>query len=753
MSVLRRILRAIALLITCGTTVPIAVAGTVLASFLFLPLPAVLPQPKPVLESRPTHVHLLDGTEIAVFKDVEQKIEVHPEDIPPVVKKAVVAAEDRHFYEHGGVDIRGSFRAFWTDVHGGKVTQGGSTITQQYVKNVYTNKRRTLSRKVREAILASQVERQMDKDDILFKYLSTVYFGDQAYGIGAASETYFRKRVNDLTLSESAMLAGLIPAPSSWAPRENPDAAEFHRELVLKQMLDQKVITQAEYDAAIVQKVFLATQGAPPPNATVVFPVEQVPIKYPDFVDYVYRYLVAKYGPDKVLRGGLDVTVTLDPRLQDLATAAVSNMLKGTSPDLEESLVSVEPLSGFVKAIVGGREFGQGKYANVNFALGGCPPRPTDPKLQVVVPATCWDGDTIGGGGGGRQAGSSFKPFTLAAAFAKGITPAKTYPAPDCFAVPATKDKICNAADGEGGGSMNLRVATTKSVNTVFAQLIRDVGVKETAEMAKKLGITSNSYIAGRHGLSYTLGVEPVSPLDMASAYATFAGRGLRSAPLPVILVKDANGNVVEDNTKWTPTRVIDENVADNVTDLLRGPIGPGGTAYPRADIGRPAAGKTGTTDDYVDAWFVGYTPTLSTAVWMGYAANESTPMRRIKGVSTVFGGTLPAQTWHDFMLPALKDVPVTDFQQPAPIVPVTIDVNRQARGGIDPGFRRGVTDTGSGGPYVVTPPAPRVPAPTTTTTAPPADGSGGGGDGSGSGGDGTTTTTTTRPTIIPPRP
>src|SRR3954447_179263 len=357
---MRRILRAIALLITCGATVPIATAGTVLASFLFLPLPAVLPQPKVVVVSKPTHVHLLDGTEIAVFKDVEQVYPVNQQDIPPVLKKAVVAAEDRNFYQHGGVDIRGSFRAFWADVHGGKVVQGGSTITQQYVKNVYTNKKRDLTRKVREAILASQLERQVKKDDILFKYLSTVYFGDQAYGIGAASETYFRKRVNELTLSESAMLSGLIPAPSSWAPRENPDAAEFHRQLVLKQMLDQKVITQEEYDAAIVQKVVLATKGPPPPNATLVFPEENPPTKYPDFVDYLRRYLYAKYGPDQVLRGGLDVTVTLDPRLQDLATQAVGSMLKGTNPDLEESLVSVEPLSGFVKAMVGGRSFGQG---------------------------------------------------------------------------------------------------------------------------------------------------------------------------------------------------------------------------------------------------------------------------------------------------------------------------------------------------------------------------------------------------------
>src|SRR5436190_16864412 len=262
--ILRRLFRSAALIVTCGVTVPFAVAGTVLASFLFLPLHAVLPQPKLSVESRVTRVHTVDGDEIAVFKDVEQKVPVLPQDIPDVLKQAVISSEDRNFYQHGGVDIRGSVRAFWADVAGGKVVQGGSTITQQYVKNAYTNKQRTMVRKVREAVLASQLERQTDKNDILYKYLSTIYLGDQAYGVGAASETYFRKRVNDLTLSEAAMLAGLIPAPSAWAPRENPDAAESHRQLVLKQMLDQKVISQEEYDAAFAQHVVVATGDKPP---------------------------------------------------------------------------------------------------------------------------------------------------------------------------------------------------------------------------------------------------------------------------------------------------------------------------------------------------------------------------------------------------------------------------------------------------------------------------------------------------------
>ncbi|MDQ1395039.1 MAG: penicillin-binding protein, partial [Acidimicrobiaceae bacterium] len=488
---------------------------------------------------------------------------------------------------------------------------------------------------------------------------------------------------------------------------------------------------------------------------------QQVATQYPEFVDYVYRYLVAKYGPNAVLRGGMDVTVTLDPNLQNMAKASVTDALNGTNPELQMSLVSIEPQTGYVKALVGGREFGNGKYSSVNFALGGCVPKPTNPAIKIEVSATCWDGGSLDGGGGDRQPGSAFKPFTLATAFSKGFTPAKAYPAPDTYAPPGCKKPDClihNAADGEGGGSMDLRVATTKSVNTVFAQLIRDVGVKETADMAKRLGVTSAWESPQVHGLSYTLGALGVAPLDMASAYGVFANRGVRANPQPVLLVKDSSGKVLEDNSHPQTNRVLEENVADTLNDVLRGPVGPGGTAYPRADIGRPAAGKTGTTDNYVDAWFVGYTPTLSTSVWMGYAANETTSMRNVKGVRDVFGGTIPAQTWHNFMLPALKDVPVTDFTQPAPIKPLVVDVNKQARQGIDPGDRSVARDTPPGGAYVVAPPAPSAVAPTTTTTAPPDSGGFGNGSGDGSGGNGggsdqTTTTSSPRTTLVPPRP
>jgi penicillin-binding protein 1A len=268
---------------------------------------------------------------------------------------------------------------------------------------------------------------------------------------------------------------------------------------------------------------------------------------------------------------------------------------------------------------------------------------------------------------------------------------------------------------------MDLRHATWNSVNTVFAQLIRDVGVRDTAAMAKRLGITSAWESPQVHGLSYTLGAQGVSPLDMASAYSVFAARGMRAEPTPVLLVKAPNGQVLEDNTKDRANRVIDEVVADNVTDVLRGVI-THGTAYPRADIGRPAAGKTGTTDNYINAWFVGFTPTLSTSVWMGYAKDQKTPLVDINGVRRVFGGTLPAQTWHDYMSQAVKDVPVTDFNQPAPIKTVAEQLNRQARRGLDAGDQTPVQDTPKGGPYQVDPPPPpaHLPASRTQPVPPP---------------------------------
>jgi penicillin-binding protein 1A len=401
------------------------------------------------------------------------------------------------------------------------------------------------------------------------------------------------------------------------------------------------------------------------------------------------------------------------------------------------ALTSVEPPTGFVRAMVGGRSFYTGPTANVNLALGGCPkkqtigtstPRPLRDD-EVKVAAACWTDPTaeIPGGGAGRQTGSAFKPFTLATAFEEGIPPTKVYPAPRVYHIDHCKPDPKNSctiqnAEGEGGGPQTLRTATAESTNTVFAQLEVDVGVDKLVNMAKRLGVGSAYYAPVNHGYhNLTLGVLDVSPLDMAAAYSVFANRGLRAPATPIVKVVDSTGKTVIDNTKAKDKakRVIDEAVADNVTDLLRGVIDHGtGTA---ANIGRPAAGKTGTASDFTNAWFVGYTPTLSTAVWMGNTTGQGPKqsLLRIKGVPRVFGGTWPARTWKAFMSAALKDVPVTDFSQPAPIRSIADDLRRAARGGFDPGPRRNPSDVTEGSKFEFDVPPPKATEPTTTTSEP----------------------------------
>ncbi len=701
--------------------VPLGTVATVLGAFLFLPLPATLPKPKPTAASSMSHVYDINGNEIAVFREYETSIPVKKEDIPEILKQAVISIEDKRFYSHGGVDPQGTLRAMWADIRG-EAIQGGSTITQQYVKNAYTGRNRSVARKVREAILASQLDRQAPKDEILYQYLSTIYLGGGAYGVGAATQTYFRKPITQLTLAEAALLAGIIRAPSYYDPRVNPDGAESRRELVLQQMLDQKRITPQQFNDAMAARIFVVGSGPnPKPPLTAIYPPERQQTQFPYFVDYVSKYLVAKYGHDKVYRGGLRIQTSLDPNLQTLAEGAVAGALKGTKAPREMSLVSVEPQTGFVKALVGGRDFG---VSQVNLALGACPP-PAAPEQTGADTSTVPSDQPVcvPGGGGGRQPGSSFKPFTLAKAFEEGITPERVFPAPNAYTYPhciATAGSSCTVhnVEGEGGGAMTLRSATVHSVNTVFAQLIGVVGVKPTAELAHRLGITrvnadGTDAVTGRQfQSSLTLGSPDVAPLDMAAAYSVFAARGLQNPATPIVKIEDSTGAVLEDNTKRDPKRVMAEVIADNVTDVLRGVITSGtGTG---ANINRPAAGKTGTTDNFGNAWFVGYTPTLSTAVWYGNSDGEvSDPLPH-----GTYGGTVPASTWANFMSEALKDVPPTDFNQPAPLKPVADELDRQARGGIDPGYRRYPDNTPSGGNFTQGVPPVRVAAP--VTTAPP---------------------------------
>jgi penicillin-binding protein 1A len=663
-----RVAKAVATFLVVTILIPLVTAGTALASIVYLPLPAPpLPEPKPGIESRITRIFDATGKEIGLLRKFDTSIPVKSSDIPEVLKQAVVSVEDKRFYSHGGIDPLGALRALWADLRGRQVVQGGSTITQQYVKNVYTSGERTLARKIREAVLASQLDRKVTKDEILYRYLSNIYLGGGAYGIGAAAESYFKKPVKDLTASESAMLAGLISAPSDFEPRSNPTQAEINRVFVLDEMLAQGRIDPFRHAEAVAQKLFFPTSESPKPSgpATIVHPLELQSASEPYYVDYVRRYLSAKYGADIVYRGGLRVETALDPRLQGLAVDSVKKALTGTNPPLEMALVTVEPGTGFVRAMVGGRDFSK---SQVNLALGNCPDDYEIPKEGPIC---------LSGGGSGRQPGSSMKPVTLAKAYEEGIGPGRVYSGPGTYTIPGCRGTGCVVHNVESGsyGSISLKQATAFSVNTVYAQLIEDVGVKETAEMANRLGITMvpadgiqplGDFKGDPYGVGLTLGAAEVSPLEMASAYSVFAARGLQFSATPIIKVTDANGKILEDNTKRQGKRVLTEAVADNVTDALKGVINNGtGTG---ANIGRPdgTAGKTGSTDDNADAWFVGYTPALSTAIWMGYSDSNTKSLKNIKGVSTVYGGTIPASTWKAYMGEALKGAPPADFPKPA---------------------------------------------------------------------------------------
>ncbi|HEY6533183.1 MAG TPA: transglycosylase domain-containing protein, partial [Acidimicrobiales bacterium] len=622
---------------------------------------------------------------IAQLSGSEDRVNVTYAQIPTVLVDAVLAAEDRTYYDHGGVDPVGIVRALWANFRAEDVQQGGSTITQQYVKNVYLTQERTVTRKIKEAALAVKLERELTKQEILTRYLNTIYFGRGAYGVEAASRAYFDRSVDQITLTQAAYLAGLIRSPETADAQLSPEdpkfasnraTAVFRRNSVLQAMVETGDITQAEYDVAAAS----GWDDVRPRSTRTNFGR----IRNPDwgteyYVEYVRHWLTTPkpagggFTDAQVYGGGLRVYTTLSMENQEQAMGAVTSTLNQPG-DPAAALVSIDD-TGAVRAMIGGRDYnGDESYAKVNLAVG------------------------TEGGGTGRQAGSSFKVFTLAEAMAQGVPLSKTYNAPARLTIKGAdngKDYVVGNYADASQGTLDMVGATAKSSNTAFVQIMQDVGPANVVAMAERMGIRSPL----NPDLSLTLGTADVSVYDMASAYSTLADGGEHVDPFVVAKVTDADGNVLYEHEE-TRERVLDEKVAGSVNYALSQVV-EGGTGTAAKIPGQTVAGKTGTTDEYKDAWFAGFTCKLTTAVWMGYPdANPDGTAKLMKNVhgKSVTGGSFPTTIWQKYMAQATGGLDSCPFPRPASAPTTTASTASTSS-----------TSTST------------TEAPATTTTAPPA--------------------------------
>ncbi|HJQ74036.1 MAG TPA: transglycosylase domain-containing protein [Gaiellaceae bacterium] len=562
---------------------------------------------RPVRQADSSLVYGANGGLIGVLPAVENRTAVARNAISPWMPKATVAIEDRRFYSHGGIDPVGILRALVADVSAGRIVQGGSTITQELVRNLYLTRDRTLRRKVVEACLAVKLARSWPKDRILTAYLNDVYYGEHAYGIEAAAETYFSVPASRLTLEQAALLAGLPQAPSYYDPLYNPSAALGRRDDVLRALRRSGDITPTAYAAAVRDR------------SLHLRPSPAYASREPYFVGYVEDLLQQTYGAATVRAGGLRIYTTIRPRLQRAAVHALAAVLPGRH-DPAGAIVSVDPATGAIRAMA---------------------------AVNVVTP-------------GERQPGSTFKPIVLAAAVAEGLNPWATRYLSAPFDYPAL-DWHVRTYDGAYAGPESVAAATLHSDNTVYARLALDVGPDAIVSMAQKLGVRTSLQATP----ALALGSSAVTPLDMASVYATLAAGGIYSRPVAIRKVAFPQGKV---DTSWGQVqqqRVVPDWVAATVTHVLEEDM-LHGTAVGAHDPGRVDAGKTGTTDDYADAWFCGYTPSLEATVWIGYPQAEI-PMLDVHGAA-VSGPTLPATAWRLFMERALAGSPSLSF--PAPLSP-----------------------------------------------------------------------------------
>jgi penicillin-binding protein 1A len=576
-----------------------------------------------------TFVYAADGSLLGAIPAEKNRESVGPEEMSIWIRKATIAVEDRRFFEHGGIDIEGIARAAVTDLKAGRIVEGGSTITQQLVRNLYISNERTVQRKLKEACLATKLDRAWTKHRILTTYLNQVYYGNQAYGIEAAAQTYFSKPALKLTIAEAALLAGLTQAPSIFNPFTNPKGALARRAAVLEAMWETRVISRKRFVASRKSDL-----GLRPGRL-------YREIREPYFFGYVRDELIREYGAAQVRSGGMRVYTTIRPRYQRLAEEAIRDTLTEPS-DPAAALISISPQTGAIRAMA----------AVV----------PNQPKNQFNLLSQAR-----------RQPGSTFKTFVLAAAVEMGVDPDSTY----YVSAPFTyKPHPAGSCEPDGGwwcvhtysndyyGWSSIRSATLRSDNAVYAQLTLDVTPERVARIARRMGVKSQLDVNGAFVPSMGLGSVPVSPLDLASAYATLAAGGVYAEPMAIRRVVLANGK--EDRRAgWgrpKRRRAMSEGAAAVITRILEQNMQSGtGT---RAAFGRPAAGKTGTNEEHKDAWFAGYTPDLATTVWIGYTRKEI-PMESVHGIA-VAGGTFPAEIWRLFMEPALEGTEPTRFAEPS---------------------------------------------------------------------------------------
>ena len=557
------------------------------------------------------------GKLITTLHSDQNRLPIDINKVPKNLQNAFIAAEDNRFYDHIGVDPIGILRAVVTNLTNRGIAQGGSTITQQLAKNAFLSQDQTLKRKIQEAILALELERKYSKKEILEMYMNQIYFGRGAYGIQTAAHTYFGKDVGDLTLAECAMIAGLPKSPNYYSSSVNEATAR--KNVVVGQMEKYGYITPSQAEEAKKSSLDIKQKSTSNTTDETAY-----------FIDYVTQEIAQKYGDDALYKDGLKIYTTLDTDKQHAAVQAMRHLPETHTDDQgltqpQGAIISIDPKTGHILAMVGGR--GQDSFNRASMAV--------------------------------RQPGSAFKPFVYMTAMEHDMTPDTIM-----------EDKKVeyggwspHNADNSYQGRMPLWKALALSVNTVAVQLADKVGPSNVIANAKKLGITTlvedgspnddNLASAALGGLT-----KGVTPLEMAAAYGAFANKGVYIKPTAIVKILDRNGNVLEDNSSDVQkTQVMSEKTAYEMTSMLEGVIARGtGTA---ASIGRPAAGKTGTTDDNHDAWFIGYTPDIVTAVWVGDDTGS-------QSLGEIYGGTVPAQIWHDYMASAVSGTSADDFDVPA---------------------------------------------------------------------------------------